>query len=306
MSILVVGSFMMDLVTKTKSMPKNGETVIGESFQMFLGGKGANQAVAAKRLGSLVYMAGMVGSDAYGDRFETFFQAEEMDFTNVLRSHVSTGIGSIQLDESGQNRIVIIPGANLQYTKEDLQSILPLLKTVNVVLCQLEMRMDVIEQVASYANLYHKTFILNPAPMQPLSDELLSKVDYLTPNETELKSLSSQEACDNIESMISACQKLLQKGVKNVVVTLGEKGCLLVNHETETVFPSYPVQVVDTVAAGDSFNGALAHCLDVASPIETALFYANVVGALTVQKEGAIPSLPTREEVKKFISQIQK
>ncbi|MDD3123867.1 MAG: ribokinase [Candidatus Izemoplasmatales bacterium] len=304
MSILVVGSFIVDLVVKTDNLPKTGETVFGNSFQVFLGGKGANQAVAARRLGSEVFMTGMVGSDSYGEKFETLFTQEGINFSYVYKCNSSTGIGSVQVDKTGQNRIVMVPSANLRYKAEDLLKVEALFEEVNVVMTQLEMNMDVIELTAKLAKKHHKIFILNPAPMQPLSDELLSNVDYLTPNETELKSLSPNEKCDSLESMICACNLLIKKGVKNVIVTLGDKGCLFVNHEIKKVFPTYKVNVVDTVAAGDSFNGALAHCLNVSSPIETALLYANVVGALTVQKEGAIPSLPTKEEVIKFIDNL--
>ncbi len=305
MSVLVIGSFMMDLVTKTKIVPTAGETVVGDSFQTFLGGKGANQAISAKRLGCEVTMCGMLGNDDFGAQFETLFRQEHMDLSYIKKTDCSTGIGSITLDDSGQNRIVIIPGANLEYKVDDLLEAEVLFAKANVVLTQLELQLSVIEKTAELAKKYNKIFILNPAPMQELSDEILCKVDYLTPNETELQALSGKELCNTLPEQIQACESLLAKGVKNVIVTLGDKGCLHVNDNIHQLYPTYKVKVIDTVAAGDAFNGALAHCLDKFMPIDEAIKYANAVGAISVQKRGAIPSLPSAEEVAEFLTRHQ-
>lgn len=302
MSILVVGSFMMDLVTKTQVAPKPGETVVGISFQTFLGGKGANQAIAAKRLGSEVIMAGMVGMDDFGSQFLDFFQHEEnMNVDYILRSRTSTGIGSITLDGTGQNKIVVVPGANLEYRVSDLAQLESVFPTVSTVMCQLEMRMDVITAVAKMAKAYGKRFILNPAPFQTLSDELLGAVDILTPNESELSGILGIEKLDTLQAKMEAAKTLLEKGVKTVIVTLGDQGALLVSQTRVETYPAYKVDVVDTVAAGDSFNGALAAKLDQGQPLEAAILFANAVGALAVQKAGAIPSLPTTAAVAAFL-----
>lgn len=307
MSILVVGSFMMDLVTKTPVAPNPGQTVIGTSFNTFLGGKGANQAVAAARLGSFVTMAGMVGNDDFGNRFIDFFkQVENMDSHAILRGKQSTGVGCITIDGEGQNKIVVIPGANMDYSINDLYKIKTDFKKSNVVMCQLEMQMDVIKEAARLAKENHKIFILNPAPFQLLDDDLLSCVDYLTPNEIELAGLLNLKDLPTLEEKITAAQYLLNKGVKNVIVTLGSEGALLVNSKGHQLYSSYKVTAIDTVAAGDSFNGALASMIDQGKSIDEAISFGNAVGALTVQKPGAIPSLPLLKEVHLFLASLRK
>lgn len=294
--ILVLGSFMVDLVAKCKEAPLSGETVIGTGFRNFLGGKGANQAITARRLGSEVIFAGMLGKDNYGEQFLKLFQEEGMDINHILTTNTHTGIGSITLEETGENRIVIIPGANLDYSVHNLQAIEDKIVESNLVIAQLEINLSVVRELGKLCKKHKKTFILNPAPAQKLDDELLSSVTFLTPNETELALLveSKSESLDDIKKN---AQKLLKKGVKNVIVTLGGSGALLVSNNEITLFEGHKVNVIDTVGAGDSFNGALANALDNNLSLTDAISLGNVVGSLTVQKEGAIPSLPHKEDV---------
>ncbi|TKC18792.1 ribokinase [Robertmurraya kyonggiensis] len=300
--ILVIGSFMMDLVVRTPRAPENGETIIGNSFSRFPGGKGANQAVAAARLGGKVTMVGKVGSDNFGDEFLHTLKKENIDTKHIERDLTHpTGVGSITLEENGNNRIVVVPGANRQYLVNDLDRIQDLIKQSSILVVQLEMDFDMTKQAVAYAAMYDVPVILNPAPAQKLDDELLEKVTYLTPNETEAEILTGIKV-DSIESAEAAAKVLLSKGVKNVVVTLADKGALIVNASGTQHIPGYTVKPIDTVAAGDSFNGALAVGVTIGKPLDEVVQFANAVGAIAVTREGAIPSLPYINEVLEFMN----
>lgn len=301
MSILVIGSFMMDLVVRTDRAPLAGETLIGESFGRFPGGKGANQAVAAARLGGEVIMAGKVGNDLFGDEFYSVLSENNVDTQYILKDDTaSTGVGSIVVEKSGQNRIIVVPGANLNFTTDETDDLESVIREAALLVMQLEMDMSVVERAAELAARHDVPVILNPAPAQSLSDRLLSRVTYLTPNETELALLSGMEV-KSIEDAKRAAQALLDRGVQNVIVTLAEKGALLCTPNGFQHIEGFPVEPVDTVAAGDSFNGALAVQLVKGASLTEALRFANAVGALTVTKEGAIPSLPRLDEVNAFL-----
>jgi ribokinase len=298
--IFVLASFMMDLVSHTERFPNPGETVIGNKFNTHLGGKGINQAVQARRLGAKVHVSGAVGNDFFGDLFVKMLAEEKIPNNDMYRKDV-TGVGSISIDKTAQNKIIIVPGANLEYDLNDLNKVLPNIIKADVLLAQLEMSLDVVTVFAKIAKANNKTFILNPAPAKELADELLSCVNYLTPNETELEILTKCKIT-NLEDIENACKILLNKGVGNVIVTLGDEGALFINHDKTIFSPAKKVIAVDTVAAGDSFNGALAYGLDKKMKIQDILKLANACGALTVTREGAIPSLPTLDEVKTFIN----
>lgn len=303
MKILVIGSFMMDLVVRSSRLPETGETIFGSSFSRFPGGKGANQAVAAARLGADVTMVGKVGTDSFGDEFLETMKKESIHSEYILRDETkATGVGSITVDENGKNRIVVVPGANLAYSTSDLDSIVEVLKSADILVMQLEMDQDVIEKAATLASIYHVPVILNPAPARPLRDELLKKITYLTPNETEAELLTGVKI-DSIEDAKLAADSLLNKGVEHVIITLGEKGALVATKFEKSFIPGYSVQAIDTVAAGDSFNGALAVGIAGGQDLFETVKFANAVGALTVTKEGAIPSLPHLQEVQQFLKQ---
>ncbi len=302
MSILVVGSFMMDCVTRTPQAPQAGETITGISYKNYPGGKGANQAVAARRMGAEVIMAGMVGNDSYGETFINIMKNAGIDIKNIKKTNnASTGIGSITLEENGQNRIIIVPGANYEYSVADLMTLEDCIKEVDIVLTQLELREEITEKLAELCQLHKKIFILNPAPARSLSDKVLKAVSILTPNETELQLLTGMKL-SSMKDYVKGARLLCNAGVKTVVVTLGDKGCLFVNLNKEIHLPGYKVPVVDTTGAGDSFTGSLAASIDSGLDIRKSIKIANAVGALTIQKNGAIPSLPDKDEVLAFMN----
>ncbi|MDU1845848.1 MAG: ribokinase [Niallia nealsonii] len=306
MGILVIGSFMMDLIVRTPRAPQNGETIIGKNFSQLPGGKGANQAVAAARLGGKVIMAGKVGSDEFGKRALSTLMKEKVDIQHIQQdSKNPTGIGFITLEENGNNRIIVVPGANLNFKIHDLDNIKSLIRNAEIMVLQLEMDLEMIEQAVSYAASFEVPVILNPAPAQPLSDSLLRKITYLTPNETEAEILTGVKI-NSLQDAEEAGKILLEKGVKNVIITLAEKGSLIVTEKETCHVPSYHVDLVDSVAAGDSFNGALAVGISSGKPLQEVVKFANAVGALTVTKEGAIPSLPRLEEVNDYMEKIKK
>lgn len=305
MDILVIGSFMMDLVVQTPRAPENGETIIGTRFSKFPGGKGANQAVAASRLGGNVTMVGKVGTDPFGEEALATLRNENVNTQFMLKDNEhSTGVGFVTVEEDGNNRIIVVPGANLHYSKEDLEGIKDLIRTAKIVVLQLEMDLEMIEKAVNYAHEFNVPVILNPAPAQALTDELLSKVTYLTPNETEAEILTGVKI-NSMKDAIEAANILLDKGVNNVIITLADKGALIVNPTGHYHVAGYPVKPVDTVAAGDSFNGALAAGIVKGLDLKGVVKFANAVGALTVTKSGAIPSLPSSEEVEEFINTIE-
>jgi len=302
--ILVIGSFMMDLVVRAPRAPQEGETVIGTSFNRFPGGKGANQAVAAARLGADVTMAGKLGQDVFGDQMLAALQAEGVATEYVLRdSGAQTGIGSIVLDNEGKNRIVVVPGANLAYDLVDLVALEQVIAAHDLIMLQLEMDIEVVKSAARMAYQNGIPVVLNPAPAQALDDEMLRTVAYLTPNETEAQLLTGVPVTD-FASAHDAAASLLSRGPKNVVITLGDKGALVATRDYSRHVPGFSVKALDTVAAGDAFNGALALKIAQGSPLEEAVRFANAVGALTVTRQGEIPSLPRKKEVEEFLRKI--
>lgn len=300
--IVVLGSFMMDLVARSKRLPDNGETIIGNSFEKNAGGKGANQAATIAKLGKNVSFIGMVGEDDFGKLAEKTLKDSGVNVDYLLKvKNTSTGVGSVWVDEStGNNRIIIIPGANLKFSKDNLYDIQEIIKSADLIVLQLEMNLEMTFEAIEIAYQLGIPVLLNPAPATNLPDEVYKKISYLTPNETELSILSEMKT-DSIDDVKNAAQYLVEKGVQNVVVTLGEKGSIWISKSGECVFSkSKKVKAVDTVAAGDSFNGALAYGIVEDWPKEKILEFANTVGALTVTKTGAIKSLPTISDVQKF------
>lgn len=299
--ITVVGSFSMDLTVTMSQFPKEGQTIIGKKMLKNPGGKGANQCIAAARLGGDVEMIGMVGNDENGRIIKDLFTLEGVNIDHVLTTDKEpTTIALIEIDDTAQNKIVVVPAANFVYSVEDLHAVKDVIANTEMVVAQLEMRLDVMEELAELCRQYNVPMILNPAPAVPLSDELLSKVTYLTPNETEL-SVITNHPVSTLDEIKEAAQMLLDRGVKHVVATLGDKGALMADASGMEVVPGYSVKATDTVAAGDSFNGALAKALVDGKTLKEAIALANAVGAITVTRHGAIPSLPTKEEVETFI-----
>lgn len=298
-NICVIGSLNMDLVVNVDTMPKPGQTLLGGNFKEVPGGKGANQAVAMARLEGNISMIGKVGNDSFG---KTLIEALTDDNVNTNHVHIancSTGVAFITVDKNAQNAIVVAPGANFQLTKDDIDKNIDCIKNSDIVVIQLETPLETVKYALQVAKDLNKYTILNPAPAVKLDDEIIKNVDLLTPNETELE-IISEIKIENEDDIIKAASKVIEKGVKELIVTLGSKGSLYINEERSFFKSAYKVEAVDTTAAGDSFTGALAVALSNNKTMEEAMDFASKVGALSVMKEGAQSSLPTLKDVDNF------
>jgi ribokinase len=297
--IVVVGSSNTDMVITTPHLPETGETVLGSDFVMAPGGKGANQAVAARRLGGEVALVARLGQDLLGDEALSHFQKEGIDTRYVFRDpQAPSGVALIMVGDGGENIIAVAAGANGCLAVEDIDKARSIFEDTRVTLLQLEIPIPAVEEAVRVAKAAHSQVILNPAPAQPLPAGLLAQVDILTPNENEAMALSG---CRDREDGV---RELLQKGVGRVIVTLGAAGVLMGEPGCSIhYFPGFSVKAVDTTAAGDAFNGGLAVALARGDPIEKAIGYAQAAAALSVTKRGAQPSLPAAGEVRQFLQQ---
>ena len=299
--VVVVGSFNMDLVIKTERRPQKGETLIGEEFGMFIGGKGANQAIAASRLGADVTMIGRLGADLFGDTFFTEFARENIDTSFVVRdAEVGTGVASPVIDADGDNSIIIVPRANMRLDVEDVERAASKIADADVLLLQLEVPIESSKRAAEIARANGVEIILNPAPACVLPDSFLGLIDIFVPNEVETEFLTKVTVADD-EGARLAAKVLFEKGISTIVLTLGNRGALLLTSQRSQLVPAYNVKVVDTTAAGDAFCGALATALANGDKIENAVAFANATGALAVTVLGAAPSMPTAEQVHDFV-----
>jgi ribokinase len=289
----------MDLVVKVEDRPKGGQTVIGGDFKEVPGGKGANQAVAMARLGGNVNMIGKVGNDGFGQTLLNALNNDNVNTEYINKDDVSTGVAMITVDKNAENSIVVAPGANFKVDKEYIDKSIEGIKNSDIVVLQLETPIDTIKYALSKSKELGKYTILNPAPAVKLEDDIICNVDLLTPNETELEILSGVEI-KNEDDIQKAAQTMIDKGVKELIVTLGSKGSLYINKEKSIFKKAYKVEAIDTTAAGDSYTGALAVAFANGKNIEDAMDFASKVGALSVQKEGAQSSLPTLEDVENF------
>lgn len=297
--ITVVGSTNIDLVATTDNLPKTGETVIGRDFQIFPGGKGANQAVGVARLGGHVNFISKIGFDDFGDRALENLQNYGVKTDYILREKSApTGIALIEVEHSGQNRIVVVPGANARLTKADIGKFRHVLERSDVVLVQLEIPLETAGYVLEAGRRAHATVILNPAPAHDLPDSFFPNISIITPNETEASALTHL-ATNNVEKLALALRK---KGVENVVLTLGSKGAYFQSNAERGEVPTWRMDAIDTTAAGDAFNAGLAVALAEGQSLKQAILFANAVGALSVTKMGAQPSMPGREDVLKLLN----
>ncbi len=304
--ITVFGIMVADMVARVTEFPLAGETILGQSLSVYMGGKGINQAVAVNRLGGDVEMVGCVGRDGHGDMFLNLLDEEKMEHRNVLvTDKVPTGVAQIQINDAGQNKICVIPSANHEFGLEELENVKYLFDDTEYAVFQLEMKYEVTAKAIEYAHSKGVKVIFNPAPAMKLPAELLGMCDYITPNEVELGIISGMDTSTK-EGILAAADYLLSIGVKNIVATLGSMGAMIANKDGVRIIEGYKVDnVVDTVAAGDSFNGAFVVKLAEGASIEEAVKFANAMGALTVQVKGAIPSLHNRQQVEEFISSKQ-
>lgn len=293
----------MDLVVKAARIPAPGETILGGEFLMVAGGKGANQAVAAVKLGAKVFFVARLGNDLFGRKSLDNFRLEGLDTTYVsLTSDAPSGVALIAVDQAGNNAIVVAPGANARLSPDDVRRAEAEIRSAGAVVAQLEVPMATVQCVAEIAHDAGVPFLLNPAPAQWLSPSLLKVVSVLTPNESEARILTGVEVVD-ANSARKAAEMLLSTGVKAVIVTLGSKGFLLAEGNTTELVPAMEVKAVDTTAAGDAFAGSLAVGLAQGQSLREAALFANRVAAFSVTRLGAQPSMPTRNELEEFISQ---
>ena len=295
--VTVVGSFMYDLVATVPRRPKTGETLVGNTFGMFLGGKGANQAIAASRAGSKVTMVGRLGNDFFGKQFLEKFSREGINTDFVTQDEENgTGVAMPLIDASGDNSIVIIPQANMALTVDNINQAQSTIADADVLVMQCEVPMDANQRAAEIAKQNDTLVILNPAPAQLIPDQILKLVDIIIPNEIETETLTGLPTKTENEVLVAG-RNLLSKGVETVILTLGDRGSLLLNEDGEKLIPAFDVSVVDTTAAGDSFCGVLAASLANGISINLSVEIANAAGALAVTKLGAEPSLPQRDAI---------
>lgn len=295
--ILVVGSSNMDLVIHADKLPKPGETIIGNNFLRYHGGKGANQAVAAARLGGEVSFITKVGNDDFGNELASSYLKEGMDCRGVIRSDSApTGVAFINVDRKGENSITVFQGANKNLTVADLQELTFLIDESDIVLIQLEIPINTVNYLVSYAGRKMKTIILNPAPAQALSDETLSMLFAITPNETEAEILTGVHVKDE-KSAVRAANSLFKKGVNNVIITMGDKGAYFIDQYEHGLIPALKVNAVDTTAAGDIFNGAFAVAVANRKGIRESIEYACKVSSISVTRYGSQNSAPYKNEI---------
>lgn len=296
MDIAVIGSINMDYSSKVANLPKRGETITSQLFQMKGGGKGANQAVAASRLGADVYMVGAVGTDSAGGFLLKRLKDEDIDITDIYQVEEPTGNALITIDNEGNNTIVVYPGANACVDTKMIDAHSKKLETCRAIVLQLEIPIETVYYISCFAHERGIPVILDPAPAAELPMDIYPMIHTITPNETELQALTG---VDNIEE---GAKRLLDFGVNEVIVTLGDKGCFYTNGLDSFYVEAFSAEAVDTTAAGDSFNGAFAVAMVEGQPIKEALRFSNAVGSLTATKFGAYDSLPYREEVDKLLS----
>jgi ribokinase len=301
--IVVVGSVNVDMVVKSARLPGAGETMTGGRFLMAPGGKGANQAVAAARLGAAVTLVARVGRDVFGDQAVAGFEREGINTAAISRDPKQpTGVALILVDERGENLISVASGANHRLTPADVEASADVIRWADVLLLQLETPLETACRAAEIAATAGVTVILDPAPApaKPLPRELFEHVDYLTPNEAEAAQLTGLSVHDEASAR-AAAKKLLDASACGVIVTLGAAGALLADAERMELIPSVPVVAIDTTAAGDAFNGAFAWALARGLPADAAVRQACVVAAISTTRLGAQPSLPTADELKDFV-----
>ena len=298
--IVVVGSMNLDLVCTAERIPAPGETVWGERFEQFPGGKGANQAVAAGRLGGMVSMVGKVGEDAFGERLLQSLRDARVGVEEVgVAPGTASGVALISVDAAGQNSIVVVPGANAALRPEDLERSMPVLASAGILLAQLEIPMETVEFLCSTAARLQVPLMLDPAPARALPASLLHAVTYLTPNETEtctLCGLATEEL--TLDSVAGIAATLQSAGPANVMIKMGRHGAYLLQADGAGVMvPAFAVDAVDTTAAGDAFNGGCAVALMRGASLAEAVAFAGGVAAVAVTRPGAQPAMPTYDEV---------
>jgi ribokinase len=300
--IVVVGSINLDLVAAADHIPQVGETIIGNSFRTFCGGKGANQAVAASRLGYPVAMVGNVGDDAFGAKLRTGLEDAGVNTKYVNKVEGASGVALITTGARGENNIVVVPGANGQFTPDLLEKAAPLLKGAGFLLAQLEIPLETVEYLAQFAEGHRIPLMLDPAPARELSEKLLRRLSWITPNETETAALLGIGSENGDQDSYVMAELLLNRGFKNVLLKLGSRGCLIAQGTlAKEHVPAFSVNAADTTAAGDAFNAGFAVALMRGSTVVRSAIFASAVAAISVTRPGAQTSMPTGNEVEAFL-----
>ncbi len=302
--IVVFGSFVVDLTSRSAGLPVPGQTILGSSFKMGPGGKGSNQAVAAHRAGANVTLVTKVGKDVFGKVATDFYRGEGMNVDYILEDeNRETGVALILVDEkSAQNEIVVVPAACANISMEEVEKCRPLIENASILLLQHEINFDAQYAVIDIASKAGVKIVLNPAPACEVPDEILKKIDIVTPNETEAQVLTGVEV-KNLEDAQKAARVFLDKGVKNVVITMGSLGAFATDGEKSELLPRLKVDAVDTTGAGDAFNGGFVMALSEGKDLFEALRYGNATGALSVTKLGTAPAMPRREEIDAMVKE---
>jgi ribokinase len=304
--VVVVGSANFDMVMRADRLPKEGESLLARNLKFFPGGKGANQAVGTARLGAATTFIGSVGQDVIGDYLVHELRTNGIETTYVKRdASRATGSAFILLFPSGNNTIIVEPSANHSLTPADIERALPVIETADALCTQMEIPPETIEASLRLARRAGKLTVLDAGPPRPCPPEVLKLADIVSPNETELESLSGEQISGRV-SALEAARKLISFGVKTVVLKLGSDGAMLVTSRSHQHFPAFKVKAVDPTAAGDAFTAGLAVRLAAGEKMDAAIRYANMAGALAVTKLGAQPSLPTAEEVEAFAASQQR
>lgn len=297
--IIVIGSSNTDMVVRSERLPRPGESVIGGGFMMAGGGKGANQAVAVARMGHRVIFTAALGRDMFGDAAVSSYQRFGIDTSYIVRKDAPSGVALIMVDSAGQNSISVALGANNSLSTEDIRGVLEQVEKDDIVLLQLEVPMATVDAAVDIAAAKGARVVLNPAPAAVVSEQTLSKLYLITPNQTEAQTLTGIEVKDEATASLAA-QVLCSRGVGRVVITMGNLGAYLYEEGRGEIIEARNVAAVDTTAAGDVYNGALCAALAEGKSLREALAFATKASAISVTRVGAQPSVPTREEVDNF------
>lgn len=302
--IVVVGSLNMDFIIDIEKMPLSGETILGKNLTHVPGGKGANQAYALGKFGGDVSMIGAVGNDQFGNILLENLKSVGVNTSGIeILDTAPTGNAFITVNEVGENSIIVIQGANKMLSKEMIDKHIKLIDECDMVIMQLEIPLEVVSYVVKLAKERNKTVMLDPAPARnDLPDDLLQNIDIMKPNETELQAMVEKKLTTK-EELVSGARELLNRGVKTVIVTLGEEGSIFVTKDTYKEFPANKVSVVDTTAAGDSFTAALSVALGKGASLDEAIMFGNKVSSIVVTRKGAQTSIPTMAEIKNYIEE---
>ena len=299
--VCILGSINMDMVVSVSKMPLVGETIFSDNFKLAHGGKGANQAVASRRLGAEVYMISKVGKDAYGSQIVNSLEKENININSIFKDDVKpTGTAIINVDNEGNNSIIVVAGANMTLNLKEIDTCKEVIASSDIIVAQFETPIEVTMEAFKFAKENGVITILNPAPAKEISKELLKYTDIIVPNETEATTLTGVNVQD-LESAKQAANIFLNDEVKYVIVTLGDKGAAVISKEDGILIPAYKVNAIDSTAAGDSFIGAIStkltkSNLNISSLVE-AVKFGNKVSAIAVQREGAQPSIPFLKEI---------